>query len=389
MRVLQVHNYYQLAGGEDEVVRGEGTILRDGGWQVDLWSVDNAEITSPIAKAKVALGSSYSMSSRVAMDRKIALTKPDLVHVHNFFPLLTPSIYDACLDAGVPIVQTLHNYRTICPGGFLFREGNICTDCVGASPFQAVSHKCYRGSRIGTLAVARMAKKFQKTSLQKNKVNKFIALSDFAKKWFVAGGFPADRIAVKHNFTIDLGIPIHPVERGNNALFVGRLSPEKGVGTMLEAWRDLDIPLRIAGEGPLKEKLEQQSGDNVQFLGQLSRQQLISELRHAMFLVVPSEWYEGPLTIMEAFACGLPVICSDLGAMQEMVEEGQTGLRFTAGDSKALASRVHWAVENRSEMASLGANARKVYERVYTPEANFKMLTAIYNDVLGSDGGEK
>lgn len=372
-----------MAGGEDAVVEGERLILENGGWDVDLWSVDNSEISSPLEKIKVAWQSSYSHSAKRAMAGRLSCQKPDLVHVHNFFPLLTPSIYDACVDAGVPVVQTLHNFRTICPGAFLFRDGKVCVECVGGSPYHGVGHKCYRESGVGTFIVARMVDRFQKSGAWDHKVDKFIALSEFAKEWFVAGGFPADRIAVKHNFTPDPRCDEAAMIPGEGALFVGRLSPEKGIETLLNAWHELDLPLRIAGDGPLRPEVEKASAKGrVQMLGHLSRPDLVSELARANFLIVPSEWYEGPLTIMEAFACGVPVICSDLGAMKEMVEEGITGLRFEAGNSADLVSKIKWAQDHPNEMTRMGAAARKVYEQHYTPEENFRKLSAIYQEVL-------
>jgi glycosyltransferase involved in cell wall biosynthesis len=307
---------------------------------------------------------------------------PDIVHVHNFFPLLTPAAYDAILEAGVPVVQTLHNYRTICAGALLMRAGKPCEDCVQGSPYQAVIHGCYRGSRLGSLAVARMVNYHRKKRTWSNKVDLFIALSEFARQKFIAAGFPADRIAVKSNFGGFEPAVLDQVER-EGALFVGRLSAEKGVGTMLKAFRLMDKPLRIVGDGPILREIRQASPDQIDALGWLDAPSVAREMAHAEFLVFPSEWYEGfPLTIVEAFRQGLPVIASRLGVMTEMVTDTETGLLFTAGDADDLAEKVKWAFKNPEAMRRLGVNARKVYENEFTPERNYRKMMLLYQRVL-------
>ena len=382
MRILQAHNLYQQAGGEDAVVANEAKLLTDHGQEVRLWSVDNAAITGPWAKLRTAWQVPYSHTARWRVAAAIADFAPDVVHVHNFFPLITPSVYDACRDAGVPVVQTLHNSRTICAGALLLRNGRPCEDCIHGSPYQGALHGCYRGSRPGSLAVARMIDRHRGRGTWRTKVDRFIALTEFAKAKFAEAGFPADKIAVKPNFVEDKGARA-PEADHHGAVFVGRLSPEKGIGTLLAAWRDLDVRLRIAGDGPLMSMAQGTASPNVVPLGNLPPEAVNQEMARAAFLVMPSECYEGfPVTLAEAFCRGLPVIASRLGAMAEIVEDRVTGLHYTPADAGDLAEKVRWAVDRPEEMRRMGANARRVFEEKYTPEVNYRQLMAVYHDAI-------
>ena len=382
MRILQVHNTYQQPGGEDAVVANEGALLTGKGHEVRLWSVSNDGIEGAWAKLRTAWQVPYSHRARRQLGRVIADFGPDVVHVHNFFPLLTPSIYEACRDAGVAVVQTLHNYRTICAGALLLRDGRPCEDCIGASPYRGALHGCYRGSRLGSLAVARMIARHREQGTWRTKVDRFIALTEFAKAKFVEAGFPADKIAVKPNFAADTGARTSEGDR-HGALFVGRLSPEKGIGTLLAAWRGLDVPLRIAGDGPLLNMVRDANSPNVAPLGGLPPEAVSREMARAAFLVMPSQWYEGfPMTLAEAFCQGLPVIASRLGAMAEIVEDGVTGLHFAPGDARDLAAKVRWAADHPEEMLEMGANARHAYEEKFSPDINYEILFSIYQAAI-------
>ena len=381
IRILIVHNRYQYAGGEETVVANEHALLAGRGWQTRLWSVSNDEIVSAWSKLAAALRVSYSRAARDDLARIIAEFAPAVVHVHNFFPLLSPSIYDACRAAGVAVVQTLHNFRTICAGALLTRDGHPCEDCIGASPYQAVLHGCYRGSRIGSLAVARMIDVHQRRGTWSQKVDRFIALSAFAKSKLVAAGFPADRITVKPNFAEDR--PVSGCSARAGALFAGRLSPEKGIGTLLRAWNDLDVPLRIVGDGPLRERVENASGSRVLTLGWKTPAEVAGEMAQAAFLILPSRWPENfPMVIAEAFCQGLPVIASRLPAIEEVVEDGATGLLFTPRDADDLATKVRWAHQHPEAMRIMGANARRVFEERYSPSVNLRQLAAIYQAAI-------
>ena len=211
-------------------------------------------------------------------------------------------------------------------------------------------------------------------------MDRFIALTEFAKAKFGEAGFPKDKIAVKPNFVEDVKADASDMPR-SGALFVGRLSPEKGISTLLRAWGSLEIPLRIAGDGPLYDAVQDAALAQITPLGRKTTEEILSEMTRAEFLVMPSDWYEGfPMTLAEAYCKGLPVIASRLGAMAEIVEDGVTGLHFTPGDAEDLVVKVRWAVEHPEEMRRFGLNARRVYEEKYTPEANFRQLMSIYQE---------
>ena len=351
MRVLIVHNSYQQAGGEDTVVANEHALLEKHGWETRLWSVSNDVIAGTWSKITAAMHATYSRPAREELARLIAEFRPAVVHVHNFFPLLSPSVYDACRAAGVAVVQTLHNYRTICAGALLMRDGRPCEDCIGGSPYQGALHGCYRGSRIGSLAVARMVDTHRRRGTWSHKVDRFIALSVFSKSKFVAAGFPADRIAVKPNFAEDRPV-VGPVTRAG-ALFVGRLSPEKGIETLLRALEGLDVPMRVVGDGPLRKRVEDASRPGIVALGWKTPAEVAAEMARASFLILPSAWPENfPVTIVEAFCQGLPVIASRIEALEEIIEDGATGLFFSPGDADDLATKVRWAHQHRKQCAS-------------------------------------
>jgi glycosyltransferase involved in cell wall biosynthesis len=376
-RVVIVHNRYQLPGGEDAVAAHELDLLARNGWETRAWYVSNDVISNTWSKITTVVRISYSRLARDELARIIAEFKPAVVHVHNFFPMLSPSLYDACRTTGVAVVQTLHNYRTICPGGQLFRDDHVCEDCIGRSPYHAALHGCYRGSRIGSLAVARMVNTHHRRGTWSHKVDRFIALSAFAKSKFVAGGFPENRIVVKPNFAFDLSVTGSAPRAG--ALYVGRLSTEKGIDTLLRAWNGLDVPLRLVGDGPLRESVETAAGPSLIALGWKTPGEIAVEMSRSAFLVVPSVWPEGfPMVIAEAFCQGLPVIASRIGSLAEIIEDGATGLFFSAKDADELAAKVRWAHQHPERMRMMGTNARKRYEEKYSPNANFQQLTKIY-----------
>jgi len=384
LRVLFVHNSYLIRGGEDVVVEAEVSLLSNNGNMVLLAVQKNKAINSFYSKIKVFFNVAYSIQFKNWMSDKISEHKPDVVHVHNFFPLLSPSIYDACIDAGVPVVQTLHNYRAMCPGGLLMRDGVICEKCVTGSSYQSVLHSCYRSSVAGTFAVARMVEKHRGSGTWQYKVNRFIALTKFARDKFIEAGFPANKIIVKPYFTVDSDFLENKVRHSRKGgLFVGRLSHEKGLGTLLNAWETLDVPLKVAGSGPLETRLSDIACNGIKMLGTLDKNSVQQEMQQAAFLVMPSECYETfGLVIIEAFSQGLPVITSRLGGMAEIVEDGVTGLHFEAGNADDLAEKVEWISAHTKEREQMGRNARQTYLKNYTPEINYKQLMAIYQEAI-------
>lgn len=387
MKILILHNIYQQAGGEDQVVANESALLRQNGDTVILHTVSNDGIKGFWRKMATAWQVPYSRSARKEILEVIETERPDVVHVHNIFPLLTPSVYDACQEAGVPVVQTLHNYRNICPGSLLMREGEVCEKCIQGSPYQAVLHKCYRDSRLGSLAVARMVDFHRRRGTWLTKVDCFIAPTGFSKSKFVEAGFPAEKIVVKPNFVQSEKPEAQNGNERQGALFVGRLSPEKGLDTLMRAWKDIEVQLKIVGNGPLLDRVREKSNNAVSVLGRKEPAQVIQEMARSEFLVMPSECYEGfPVILAEAYSKGLPVIASRLGAMAEIVEDGVTGLHFNPGDAEDLVSKVRWASEHPENMQRMGRNARSVYEEKYTPETNYRQLMAIYQEAVMENG---
>jgi glycosyltransferase involved in cell wall biosynthesis len=309
--------------------------------------------------------------------------RPQIVHVHNTLPLLSPAVYYAAEASRVPVVQTLHNYRLLCPKALLLRDGRICEDCIGRRvAWPGIVHACYRDSRGATSAVAMMLAVHRVLGTWTRQVSQYIALTEFMRQKFITGGFSAKQIVVKPNFVApDPGVGDH---RGGFALFVGRLSPEKGVRTLLRAWERMAgrMPLKIAGEGPLQ-TLAHDSPPAVEWLGRLRHEEVVELMKRAAVLVFPSECYEGfPTTIAEAFATGLPVVASNLGAMAEIVQHGQTGLLFSPGDAIDLGAKVEWALAHPDELAAIGRRAREEFEVKYTASRNYQVLRDIYRMVL-------
>ncbi|HZQ22500.1 MAG TPA: glycosyltransferase family 4 protein [Terriglobales bacterium] len=389
MKILLVHNTYQQPGGEDVVCDQERQLLQAAGHSVHVYRRSNfeADAYTGLHTIELARNTIWSPQSRRDLSALLRREKPDVVHVHNTFLMISPSIYSACAETGIPVVQTLHNFRLLCPDGIFFRDGHICEECMESSLARSVLHACYHGSRSATAVVAAMLAFHRNRGTWDREISCFIALTEFARAKFIAGGLPADKIAVKPNFVAP--DPGYGTGTRDYALFMGRLAPAERVRTLLRAWRELSvsIPLVIAGGGPNQAELEAEAGrlglTQVQFRGHLPREQSIAALKAARFLVLPSEWYEGfPLTLAEAFACGTPVICSRLGAMQEIVRDRETGLHFTPGDAVNLRAKVDWATLHPGEMRQMGEAARKEYETRYTAEANYPILMSIYNRVI-------
>jgi glycosyltransferase involved in cell wall biosynthesis len=385
LKILFVHNRYQTPGGEDSVVEAEIALLRDAGHEVLLHAADNDKISGLLSKLSAAFSATYSHSAKRDLARVLKRQNPHVVHVHNFFPTLSPSIYDACAEAGVAVVQTLHNYRTICAGGLLLRDGKICELCVEGSPFTAAKYGCYRGSKAGTLAVARMVATHRKRRTWSRKVQRVIALTEFARAKFTEAGFDEERIAIKPNFITDPITGDEPDTSRKGALFVGRISVEKGVEVMLRAWRQIEEPLSIAGDGPLFERLsEAEQGASYRFVGRQSKAEVFSAMRSSRFLVMPSLCYEGfPMAIVEAFAHGLPVVCSRHGSMEEVVKDGVSGLHFEAGNADDLAEKVKQLLDDPERCEAMGKAARKQFLEHYGPQPNLAHLERIYADARG------
>ncbi|HTW62009.1 MAG TPA: glycosyltransferase [Terracidiphilus sp.] len=387
MRVLILHNRYRIAGGEEAVVAGESALLRNAGVVVELLEVTNEAIAGAAQTIKTAILTPYSPAGRRLAAERIRAFKPDVVHVHNFFPTLSPSVYDACRSAGVAVVQTLHNYRLVCANGLLFRAGSVCTECLGRTwTLPAIRHGCYRGSRMGSAAVAAMIGVHRVRGTWAERVDRFIVLTEFARGLFTErAGIPPEKIVVKPNAAPDAG---EGEGAGGFALYVGRLSPEKGVETLLAAAASgLSMPLVVAGSGPLQAKVEAaQREGKLTYVGLKDPEAVQQLMRQARLLLIPSLWYEGlPMVVPEAFSAGLPIAASRIGSLETLIEEkadGEVGngLLFEPGSPDALAEGVRRFAANCDHEPAMRRRARATYEALYRPEANLKMLLAIYEE---------
>lgn len=380
-----LHNSYQLRGGEDVVVEQEYSMLRSRGLDVFLDLTSNNAIHGVTARARTAFQTGFNSQSAATVRRRIAEVRPDVVHIHNFFPLLSASVHQVARQEGVAVVQTMHNYRTLCAAAIFAREGKVCELCLHGSRLNALRYRCYRNSMVGTAAVVNMQRIIKKRNLLSDNVHQFIALSGFAKKKLVEGGFPADRISIKPNFLASMkeSLPVDPDNR-HGALYVGRLSPEKGLSVLLDAWRSLGhVPLRIAGDGPLKDELLRNLPSGVIYLGQLSPADIKKEMMAAAMLILPSTCYEGlPMTIVEAYSVGLPVIASRLGSMAEIVQNHQTGLHFEPGSASDLVRAVYELNENSMLRKNMSMASIEYCRANYSEERNFSQTIDIYERAI-------
>lgn len=389
MKVLVVHNHYLQPGGEDQVFAAEADLLERHGHEVVRHTAHNSD-TARMGKLALARTTVWSGAAHSDVQRLLRRERPDVMHVHNTLPLLSPSIYYAAQAERVPVVQTLHNYRLLCLNALLFRDGRPCEDCVGkAVPLPGVVHACYRSSRVASSVVCGMLTAHNAMGTWKRKVDLFIVLTEAARQKFVEGGLPADKLFVKPNFVYpDSGVGDR---RGCYALFVGRLAPEKGIDTLLSAWERLDGrgELKIVGDGPLADRVRARAAclPGVEFLGAQPRNRVLAAMRDAAFLVFPSLWPEGfPLVLAEAMAAGLPVVCSDSGAAASLVTHRCTGVHFRTGDSTDLASQLRWVLDRPAEMRAMGDRARAVYERDLTADRNYELLIQAYSTARAARG---
>ncbi len=381
MRIFIAHEHYRQPGGEDVVFDTEAALLEAAGHHVVRFEAHNDTVEGmgalSLARATVWNRRAYDQVSAILREQR-----PDVAHFHNTFPLLSPSVYDACRDVRVPVVQTLHNFRLLCPATTLYRSGRLCEDCLAKRvKWPAFVHGCYRGSRGATgVTVAGLAWHHLRGTYRE-RVDRYVAMTEQERQTFVAGGLPAERIVVKPHSVPDPGAG----PGGDHALFVGRLTPEKGVLTLLRAWQRLgpEIALTIVGDGPLRPAVvaAARAGVGIEYLGQQPRSTVLERMRGAGLLVFPSEWYETfGLSMVEALAAGTPVVAGRLGSAEEILETGVTGELFTPGDSDDLVRAVR--ALRASDTQAFRRNARRAYERSFTPERNLARLVEVYASLL-------
>jgi glycosyltransferase involved in cell wall biosynthesis len=387
MKVLSVHNHYQQFGGEDKVFASETALLESHGHQVVRFTVSNDQASDlgPLDLAKATIWNEDIYQELRALIRK---EQPHIAHFYNTFLLVSPAAYHAVKEEGVPVVQALQNYRLLCPNkGLFFRENKVCEECIGKFvPWPGVVHGCYRGSRPQTAVVAAMLSFHRAIRTYQDKIDLFIPTIEFVKEKHIEGGFPPEKMMVKPNF-LDPDPGLGSGE-GDFVLFVGRLTEEKGVLTLLKAWESLgqQVPLKILGDGPLSEYAQQVASQNsgVEYLGFKSAQEIYELMGQARALICPSEWYEPfGLVIIEAYAKGTPVIAANQGSMKTLIDHQRTGLHFDPGQADQLVEQVKWMLAHPSEWQQMRRAVRSEFEQKYTAEQNYQRLIHIYQKAIG------
>jgi glycosyltransferase involved in cell wall biosynthesis len=389
MKILQVHNFYQHSGGEDSVLNNEKALFERYGHEVAEYTRDNHEIKGLRDYAYLLFNTHYSEKSRKHFLHQLRESRPDIVHVHNFFPLITPSVFDACQEASVPVVMTLHNYRIIYPNAYLFHKGEIDERTIDASAYLTVPDAVYRNSVIQTAVVAHMIEYHRKRNTWNKNVSRLITFTEFTKDIFVRSGVEPDQLVIKPNFVEDKlssVLDISPFE-DPYFVYVGRISEEKGIEMLVQTWVDqqLSYPLFILGTGPLMEQLQQLSAtnENVHWLGFQPQEVVLRYIKHAQALLFPSIWYEGfPMTIVEAFSLATPVVTAGIGNQASIIKHNLNGVHFKVKDTTGLAGQLKLLVTNPEKVKEMGDKARATYEDLYTPEVNYQKLMEIYQSVL-------
>jgi glycosyltransferase involved in cell wall biosynthesis len=366
--------------------------LKSAGHEVVEYTRNSDEIRGHGAwgTLKGALSTPWNPFAFARVQRTIERERPDVMHVHNTFPLLSPAIFHSADKSATATVLTLHNYRTVCAAAIPMRDGQPCTDCLDLrSVTPALRHGCYRQSRLATLPLASMITLHRKLGTWRKHVDAFIALTEFQRDQLVAAGLPPERMHIKPHFYPDPPSPLPWRERETKVLFIGRLGEEKGVRFLIEAWRqwgEQAPPLELIGDGPQRRELEDLAkvmNGKVRFLGQRPFPETQGRLASARLLVLPSVSFEGfPMVILEAFALGVPVAASRLGSMPCLVQDGRNGVLFTPGNAEELLRRVRGAWGNSDLLASMGTAAREEFEARYTAEANYRMLMDIYQAAI-------
>lgn len=384
-KVLIVHNYYQLPGGEDTVVENEKNLLINNGHEVVLYTRHNDEIKTRgiISKLLLPLETIFSIKTYKEVKRKIIEENIDIVHVHNTLPLISPSVYYSAFSCKVPVVQTIHNFRLLCPGATFTRDNNICEECVDRSLFYSIRYKCYRGSLIQSI-ISAINLAFHRLIGTYKKVNGYIVLTKFNKEKLM-NLIDKKNIYIKPNFVNKSNEPIAK-QSENYFLFLGRLDELKGIQMLIEIWVDIkDINLVVIGKGPLEvgisEFIEKNKLDNVNLLGYKNKEEVMQFISKAKAIIVPSQWYEGfPMTIAESLSMGVPIIAGDIGNLSTIIESGKNGLLFKYNDKQDLKDKIKMLNNNKSLEKQLRQGARESFNNKYNERINYKLLIDIYEN---------
>jgi len=388
MKILIVHNKYLEPGGEDEVVEAERRMLEGFGHEVVSYVRSNENIRALNLWGKVSFvikDAYWSHKTYHEIRELIKKEKPNLAHFHNTFHYISPAAYDACFDEHLPVVQSIHNYRFFCPIGTFYRNNRVCEDCIHFGRKSAIIHKCWKNSYVASGVLVGILNSMEKRNIF-SRIGHFIVFSEFSRKKLIGYGFPKEKISLKPNFLdVDPGIS---KEEGKYVLFAGTLRPYKGILTLLKAWKNLKtkIPLKIVGSGPLRGEIESFIQDQpIELSGQKSPSELFDMIKESLFVIVPSECYETfSMVTMEAYACGIPVIASHIGALGDIVDDHKTGLFFKPGDFNDLSKKVDILLNDRWLINEMGKNARRKYEKQYTPKSVYGSLIKAYQKAIES-----
>ena len=385
-KILIVHNYYQYSGGEDTVVANEKRLLEENGHKVLLYTRHNKELKSMNLLKKTFLPFVTIFNPRSYLDIKkiIRKEKIDIVHVHNTLGLISPSVYYAALKMNVPVIQTIHNFRLICPGATFYREGHICEDCVNKGLHCAVINKCYRNSRIQTMVCVVNTLLHRHTGIMK-KIN-YIVLTKFNySKLMQSGIICPSHIFIKPNFSFDNKYVKIPVEFEHFYLFVGRIEEIKGIKVLIQAFSKLkNKNLIVVGDGPLfaktSEYLVKHKIENIKMFGKLEHEKTMFLIKKAQAVILPSQVYEGfPMTLVEAFSVSTPMIVSDIGNLGYLIKNGDNGIKFTYNSVNSLINAVDEF--EQSDINRLKKNSYITYLNNYSPNANYTILKSIYDSI--------
>lgn len=387
MKVLLCHNYYQQPGGEDRSFFDEEWLLKSHGHEVVRYTVHN-DVIDEMSSLRLAKTLIWNRDSYRELRDLIQRERPAVIHCTNTFPLISPSVYYAAKREGVPVVQSLHNYRLLCPNALFLRNNKPCESCLGKSiPLPAIIHGCYRDSRVASAGVAAMVSFHRLMRTWTRGVDKYFVLTEFARDKFIQGGLAADKMVIKPNF-------VHPDTgpgdgSGDYVIFVGRLSSEKGIDTLLSAWQQLpgNTKLKIVGDGPMAGRVSQAMNDDprIEWVGRRTKEEVDRLIHKASCLIIPSICYETfGRAIIEAYVHGVPVIASRHGAMAELVRHGETGLLFDAGNATKLREAVELAFRDPDKLLRMRREARREFERLYTADANYELLIGTYKNVIAS-----
>ena len=381
-----VHNHYISASpsGEDIAFDNERQLLQQAGHEVVTYTRHNDDISeSPMDRLSAIAELYWSRRTYRELKALIKKYRPEVAHFHNTFPLVSASGYAACKESELPVVQTLHNYRLICPGALLLRDGKPCEKCIGNVMLPAIQHGCYRNSKVATALIAGMLNFNRMRDVYRQSVDRYICLTPLARERMIRGGLPAEKCVVRTNAF--LNPPATGSGDGGYALFVGRLASEKGVKTLVEAWHSLDYPLKIAGDGPLHRELEKMisTHSNIELLGRKTRSEVLTLMQRATLLVIPSEWYEGfPNTALEALATGTPLLVSSIGALDEIVTDPVNGKKFQPGNAMALRDVARYMLSNPAALKTMRLANRLLFDSRYSPQKALGLLEQVYRDVI-------